>query len=361
MSEQVWLSAANAVIRAGMIPMPLTDTILELIKSIITENQARFLSFFSGSMNRDQISEKSGMSGKELDTMLESLMDCGVITGTRSRGTGTMIYRLMGPFPGIFEFTMMRGGTGEKEKRQARLFDRLFDELADLVQKNYDQVIAATRSFKPVARVVPIDSEIDRDKDVVLPMEEVNKIVDKFDTIAVTTCYCRHEKELLGDPCKVTNEKNNCLMFGKIAEFAMEHRFARPISKEDARRVLRESEEAGLVHKAFHVNLDPDREEEAICNCCKCCCGTFQMYYKGAAPLHNLATFMASVDKEACTGCALCEEKCPMEAIVITDGIASVIEDKCIGCGVCASQCGQDAIHIRKTELRHVFVPPVRK
>ncbi len=361
MSEQVWLDATNAIIMAGMIPMPLTDTVLELIKTIITEEQARFVPFFTGSMNRDQLRERSGLDGQELDAILESLMDGGVITGTRSKGSGTLVYRLMGPFPGMFEFTMMRGGTGEKEKKQAHLFDRLFDELAGMVQMNYDQIVEASRSVPPVARVVPLDTVIDRDRDVVLPMEEVGRIVDKFDDIAVTTCYCRHEKELLGEPCKVTSEKNNCLMFGKIAQFAMEHNFARPISKDEARRVLKEAREAGLVHKAFHVNLDPDREEEAICNCCKCCCGTFQLYYKGAAPLHNLATFMASVEADSCTGCGLCEEKCPMEAIVMDGDTASVIADKCIGCGVCASQCGQEAIHIHKTGLRNVFVPPVRK
>jgi NAD-dependent dihydropyrimidine dehydrogenase PreA subunit len=229
-----------------------------------------------------------------------------------------------------------------------------------MVQNNYDQIIEATRAFPPVARVVPIDAAIDRNKDAVLPTEEVNRIVDKFDTIAVTTCYCRHEKELLGEPCRVTKEKNNCLMFGKIAQFAMEHNFARPISKDDARRVLRESAKAGLVHKAIHVNLDPEREEEAICNCCKCCCGTFQIYYKGASPLHNLSAFMAAVDMDACTGCGLCEEKCPMEAIAITEGIASITENKCIGCGVCASQCPQEALHVHRTGPRKVFVPPKR-
>lgn len=360
MSEQLWLNAAQAVIRAGMLPMPLTETILELVKTILTEEQARFIPVFSGSMNREQIREKSRMDGKELDAMLESLMDGGVITGTRSKGSGTMVYRLMGPFPGLFEFTMMRGGTGEKEKKQARLFDRLFNELAGMVRGNYDQIIEAMRVFPPVARVVPLDTVIDRDKEAVLPTEEVIRIVEKFDAIAVTTCYCRHEKELLGEPCQVTREKNNCLMFGKIAQFAMEHNFARPISKEDALRVLRESAEAGLVHKAFHVNLDPDREEEAICNCCKCCCGTFQMYYKGAAPLHNLSSFMASVAADACSGCGLCEEKCPMEAITITNGIAAVMENRCIGCGVCASRCPQGSIQMKKPGLRKVFVPPKR-
>ncbi|MDD5713017.1 MAG: 4Fe-4S binding protein [Smithellaceae bacterium] len=360
MSQQTWINAASAVIRAGMIPMPLTDTTVELMKTILTEEQAKFLPVFTDSMNREQVRDKSGMDGKALDDMLESLMDAGVVTGTRSKGSGTMVYRLMGPFPGIFEFTMMRGGTSEKEKNQARLFDKLFDELAGVVQQNYDQVVEMSKAFPPIARVVPIETEIDYEKDAVLPQEEVHKIVDKFDDIVATTCYCRHEKELLGEPCKVTKEKNNCLMFGKIAQFAIEHKFGRRISKDEARRILVDSAKAGLVHKAFHVNLDPDRDEEAICNCCKCCCGTFQMYYKGAAPLHNLSSFMANVDADECSACGLCEDACPMEAITMSD-VATINKERCIGCGVCASQCVQEAISLRKTEVRHVFVPPARR
>jgi ferredoxin len=361
MSDRIWLDAANTIIKAGMIPMPLTDTMLDLIRTILTPEQAAFVPFFSGSMNHGQLKDKSGLEDDALNAMLEGLMDNGVITGTRSKGSGAMVYRLMGPFPGIFEFTMMRGGTGEKEKKLARLFDRLFDELAGMVQQNYDEVIKMARAFPPVARVVPLETEINLDKNAVLPFEEVRKIVDKFDTVAVTNCYCRHEKELLGEPCRVTDKKENCLMFGKIAQFAMDHRFARSITKEDAHRILREAEEEGLVHKAFHVNLDPNREEEAICNCCKCCCGTFQMYYKGAAPLHNLSTFIARVNRDDCSGCGECADKCPMEAIDFDDEIAVINEERCIGCGVCAHHCPLEVISLEKTELRHVFVPPKRR
>lgn len=361
MSEQVWLDAANAVVRAGMIPLPVTETMIGLLQTMMTPQQAAFLPHFDGPMNMGQLKTKTGWEEPALALMLGGLMDNGIVTGTKSKASGTLVYRLMGPFPGMFEFTMMRGDTGEKQKKLARLFDRMFDELSGMVQSNYDAIIPAFRAFPPVARVVPMRSEIDTSKDAVLPADEVNRIVAKFDTIAVTTCYCRHEKELLGEPCTATSNKENCLMFGKIAQFAMEHRFARPISKDDAYRILRESEEEGLVHKAFHVNLDPDREEEAICNCCKCCCGTFQMYYKGAAPLHNFASYLAVVDEDACTSCGACEEKCPMEAIDIAGGTAMVKADRCIGCGVCASQCPMDAIRLERTGPRKVFVPPARK
>ncbi len=361
MSQQLWLDAANAVVRAGMIPLPVTETIMDLLKTMMTQEQAAFLPNFAGPMNMGQLRQKTGWEEPALALMLGGLMDNGIITGTRSKGSGALVYRLMGPFPGMFEFTMMRGETGEKQKKLARLFDRMFDELSGMVRANYDAIIPAFRAFPPVARVVPLRTEIDPAKDAVLPADEVNRIVEKFDTIAVTTCYCRHEKELLGEPCAVTSNKENCLMFGKIAQFAMEHRFARAITREDAIRILRESEEEGLVHKAFHVNLDPDREEEAICNCCKCCCGTFQMYYKGAAPLHNQSSYLAVVDEDACTACGLCAEKCPMEAIDLPGDTAVIDEAKCIGCGVCGAQCTMNAIRLESTGPRKVFVPPARK
>jgi predicted aldo/keto reductase-like oxidoreductase len=40
-----------------------------------------------------------------------------------------------------------------------------------------------------------------------------------------------------------------------------------------------------------------------------------------------------------CTGCGICRDECPAEAIAIADGKARVIEKKCILCGYCANAC----------------------
>jgi len=344
MSEQLWLDAANTVVRAGMIPLPVTETMIQLLQTMMTPVQASFLPHFDGPMNMGQLKTKTGWEEPALTLMLEGLMDNGIVTGTRSKGSGTLVYRLMGPFPGMFEFTMMRGETGEKQKKLARLFDRMFDELAGMVRSNYDSIVPAFRAFPPVARVVPMRSEIDTSKGAVLPADEVNRIVAKFDTIAVTTCYCRHEKELLGEPCAVTSSKENCLMFGKIAQFAMEHRFARPISKDDAFRILRESEEEGLVHKAFHVNLDPDREEEAICNCCKCCCGGIDAMVRWGVPMVTSSGYLAERSGRECIGCGACAAACPFLAITLNGSGAEVDRERCMGCGVCVGRCPGGAL-----------------
>jgi NAD-dependent dihydropyrimidine dehydrogenase PreA subunit len=289
-------------------------------------------------------------------------MDYGIIVGTQSRSKGIKVYRLMGFFPGLFEYTLMRGETGEKEKRLIKLFDKLFNEMSEITQSNYDNLVPQFKNFPPIDRIVPVEQEIkDIKGETVLPFEEVTKIFDLYDDIAVVHCYCRHEKDLLGEPCKVTDERENCFLFGKSAQFVIEHNFGRPINKEEAKKLIISAEDDGLVHKAFHIHSDVEREEEALCNCCKCCCGIFQLYYKGIMPYHCHTSYLAQINDEACVGCGTCVNKCPMETIHLENAIAVLNKDKCIGCGVCVHHCPEQAISLKRTGLREVFVPPPKK
>ncbi|MEW6554146.1 MAG: hypothetical protein AB1384_07665 [Actinomycetota bacterium] len=361
MSEKVWMKAATAMNNAGPVPMPITDTLLELLRTIMDEEEASFITIFDKpSLNMEEIKERRGLDGASLDAMLDGLLHKGVLMVTTSRSTGIDVYTLMPPFPGLFELTMVRGGTGEKEKKLAVLFEKLFEELSRMIQANYDSVMEVMKVVPPLTRVVPVECEVDVKQDSVLPYEDAMKIVDQFDTFAVSYCYCRHHKDLLGKPCEVTDEKVNCLTFGRSARFMIDYDFGKEITREETKRILRECEEAGLVHKFFHEKNDLERKEFAICNCCKCCCGTFELFYRGAIPMQTYTSYRATVDGEVCNACEVCVDMCPMEAIELTGDVASVDDARCIGCGVCAYHCASTAITLERTGMRDVFVPPPR-
>jgi DNA-binding Lrp family transcriptional regulator len=259
MTEKLWYKVARTIIKAGNLPFPVSQTLIELLKLLINEEQAEFIYkvFKKPNLNMVQIKKRIDLSEEEILGILDELMDEGVITGTTSESTGIEVYRLMPPFPGLFEFTLMRGKKGEKEKKLASLFDQIFNEMSELTQSNYENIVKQYENFPPIDRVVPVEQEIEEiPVENVLPYEEVSDIVDKFDDITLVHCYCRTEKDLLGEPCEVTDERENCLLFGKTAKFAIEHEFGRPISKDQVKEILISAEEDGLVHKAFHIHLD---------------------------------------------------------------------------------------------------------
>ena len=50
------------------------------------------------------------------------------------------------------------------------------------------------------------------------------------------------------------------------------------------------------------------------------------------------------VDTEKCTGCGICVDICPVEAISLDNGVAVVDEGTCTACGLCVNECPNGAI-----------------
>ncbi len=54
------------------------------------------------------------------------------------------------------------------------------------------------------------------------------------------------------------------------------------------------------------------------------------------------------IDVDACTGCAVCFKKCPVEAIIGSPRYPHfIVQDKCIGCGTCFDVCKFNAVIIK--------------
>ncbi len=54
---------------------------------------------------------------------------------------------------------------------------------------------------------------------------------------------------------------------------------------------------------------------------------------------------MPWVNEDLCTGCCVCVEECPVDAISLNENEKAVIDDqKCIRCGRCHDVCPMDAV-----------------
>ena len=55
----------------------------------------------------------------------------------------------------------------------------------------------------------------------------------------------------------------------------------------------------------------------------------------------------AIVDKDVCTGCELCVNSCPVEAISMGDNDIAVVDaNECVDCGDCVDICPVEAISL---------------
>lgn len=358
MSDNNWYTLARKILKAGGPPVPVNENLIALLKTLINEDQVKFLLNFRKPFNFEQIQEKSGLNEIVLKETLETLMDIGLLTGIPSRATGIMVYRLVAFLPGLLEFTLMRGESGPKQKKIAKIWEQIFNDTTDMTQNNYDIVVNAFKNAPAIDHVIPIGEELEISEDSIVPNNEIEKILDKFEVFSVSYCYCRHRKNLLEDPCKVNAPIQNCLSFGRTARFVIDHGFAKEITKNESIKILKEAEELGLVHKAFHVNGDPKLEELAICNCCNCCCSSFGNFYRGAAPTSTMSSYIAIINDQSCIACGTCQNACPMSAPMLEEDRYVIDIEKCLGCGVCIQKCPEQAIKLQKTDLRRVFIPP---
>ncbi|MFX1357292.1 MAG: ATP-binding protein [Promethearchaeota archaeon] len=362
MSEKVWYKVAKLIVRASGNPLfQANDTLVELLKTLLNEEQVSFLlNFRKSKLTFQELKEKTGMDDDKLMEMLNSLMDNGLIMDVPIENTNIMEYRLLPPVADTFEYSLVKFDRPlEQKKKLAQIYEKMFQEATELTQTNYEGLVPIFKDKMPIfARIIPIEKELTVPQEKVLLLHEASKIIDQQDIIALSECPCKLERALIGDPCKTASDINRCLHFGNIGRYFIEHNLGKPISKEEALKVLKEAEEEGLVHKTFHDDFSFSKNENAICNCCKCCCILFQSYYRGVFAYHTITSYISNVDESKCVGCGVCMEKCPIEAISIIDGKSHHDEKKCIGCGVCVHHCPENARFLTRTEEREIYIPP---
>ena len=198
----------------------------------------------------------------------------------------------------------------------------------------------------PQMRTIPISESILPQHNV-STFDEVTELINNAKApFVVIECICRKKKELEGEPCKTTDRKETCLVMGSMAESVLLSDNGREISREEALSIIEQNQKEGLI-------LQPSNTATggSICSCCGCCCGMLSIHRSIPKPLdYWTSNFYAMVESDLCNGCGVCEKRCQVGAVSVSEKgkIAVVDLNRCIGCGLCVSACPKKAISLFK-------------
>jgi electron transport complex protein RnfB len=317
--------------RGGEYPGMDIPEFYALVEELFTPEEAEVLiAIPRGYHPASAIAAEMGKREKEVAPILEAMADKG-LCGAGKMGD-TTFYGTLAFVPGIFEFQFMRGTNTARDKKLARL---IHDYKAAT-----DAVKGPPKVTFPATRVIPVDRRIQAGN-AIHTYDQVASYIEKYEPLAVSTCYCRHEAKLIdeNDDCGKPNEV--CMQFGTGAQFVIDRGMGRKISKEEAIDILKKCEEAGLVHSTINR-----QEIEWLCNCCKDHCVILRKALAQPKPGIALNSgFHPLIDPDLCTAVGVCIERCPSTALTMgEDNVPQVNLDRCIGCGVCSSGCPEEAI-----------------
>ncbi len=318
---------------------PSTQSGIEyaLLRKLFSEQDAEL--FLAMSPKLEKAADVAARIGSDPDTIavrLEEMARRGLLF--RLRKGGEALYGAIPFMHGLMEF-------------QVKRFDREFAAMMEqFFHDGFEKNIADNAEL--FLRVVPVQRDLSSAQKVA-SFDDACEILKNTETIAVAECICRKQKGLVSHNCGKPLE--TCFMFGSMASYYIDNKIGRQVTSGEAIKILKEAQEAGLI-----TQPSTSQNPAGMCNCCGDCCGVIGALKKHPRPAEVIfSNHIAVIDKDACTGCGICKERCQMEAVSVgNEGFAVIDYDRCIGCGLCAMKCPADAITMEmKPEAKQRKVP----
>jgi len=340
MSQNVYKKLAR---KLDAIPngFPETESGVELkvLAKIYTPDEAALASEMQLTPETaEQIARRTDRDPAKTTALLEEMVRKGLIRAIwegEQRKFGLMPFVV-----GVYEEQL-----GRMDEEFARLFEEYLLEAA-LGWGEFLNTLPSIHKVIPVEKSIPFEVQV-------FPYEQVSALLNKAKSFGVRKCICRVQRGLLGEPCKYPIEV--CMVFASVEGAFDDDPDTRAITKEEALQILRETEEAGLIHSSSNI-----REGHFyICNCCTCCCGIMRGISKfGIENSVAKSDFYATVDPEMCTGCGTCVERCQFGAPSLADDISRVDQKRCVGCGLCVMTCPSEAITLVRKPVDQISPTP---
>ncbi|MBW1985279.1 MAG: 4Fe-4S binding protein [Deltaproteobacteria bacterium] len=359
-------------------PPPIVKELLICLDISVTPEETDFLLMVGeNKYTYEQLLLLSDMPDEGFRPFFEKMRHKGMIN-TIYEDNGKKSFMLYPMIPsGWFDDTYLSDGEESEEKKEfVYYFDLAVKKLEnlnffpvrpllDLYTKKTMKTVNTIAAINPPdsgKRFVNIDQTLKAPPSEVYTTHGVNELIEKHEgSIAVKHCFCRQWRKMVDDQCDFGHPSEICIAFGDRTKKYVETGVGRAISKEEAYKIIKDSQQRGAVHTVFYMEEDLNKSEAEVCNCCWDCCGVFRMYNTGAQPLLLKAFYFAElIDDDSCSCCGECERYCPVNAIHMSDGKAQINKEKCIGCGQCQFQCPEEAIQLVFQE-REVYLPIQKK
>ncbi len=351
--EAVYMLLAERL-KNNPVGTPINEELMEILHHLYTESEALVGGKFPmAPMKLEDIASSTGIEKDELEKTLQSMIHKGLVLNIPTPD-GT-VYLLSPMMVGFFEFTFQRVNKPDfvDLPKLAEQFDKYFNN-PEVRKELYK---SDTKQFRTLVyeNVIPLAVQTE-----VMPYEKASEVIRQAGYGAIALCTCRHKASHLGKKCEVNAPMEACTILGNFARMSVAKGWAREATVDELLEVLDQTHKQGLVHICDNVLNEP----AFLCHCCGCCCevlGTIKDFGLSAAHPSN---FIPDLDSDKCVKCGICEKKCPIDAIKMTDAadgskMPEVNKQSCIGCGVCASSCPKGSLTM--TQRTDSYVPPDNK
>ena len=281
------------------------------------------------------IAARANLAEKDARKILKNMVRKKLILF--SKGDAELIFGLMPFVVGFYEELLPR-----LDQEMAELFEQYFQESEGEI----------TGKGLSVNRVIPVEESIDFEMEI-FPYEKASDLLENAKSWGVRDCICRVQKQLIGDPCDHPLE--SCLVFAPIEGAFDNSEVDRAITKEEALKILYETEAAGLVHTTGNFQ----RPSNYICNCCTCSCGILRSVAEFNRPSAIMKSdFLVVIDEDLCVSCGDCIERCQFNALNLGELVCEVEIGKCVGCGLCVTACQDNAMVLIRRPEGELLPPP---
>jgi ferredoxin len=254
------------------------------------------------------------------------------------------------PIEGEVRYAKMIFAIGMYERQFKRLTPEFERDVRQYMEEAFGQAFHNKKTQQ--LRIVPVNKQIAIERGVTTYDQIRAHVEASPGPFGAITCICRHGKDLTGESCKQTKLRDNCLMIGQAARWAVDSGMGQAISREQMLDLLDQADKEGLV-------LEPENTKSPmfVCCCCGCCCGVLQSAKRLPNPADYFSSnFYAVVAPDVCESCGTCEVRCQMDAITSPEGKAVVDRLRCIGCALCVTTCPSGALRLQANEKPRI--PP---